>query len=100
VNKQDSGHIRAQQHDYAPDTIHARRLPPDGTSNTTGEAEPTLGRKSPPRPTLSLASGAISISPAAEFGLGVISPPCPSLPSATFSTANHAGGHSADCGTR
>jgi hypothetical protein len=70
VNKQDNSHIRAQQHDYAPDTVHARRLPLNGTSNTTGGAEPALGPKSPPCPTLSLALGAISILPDAEFGLG------------------------------
>jgi hypothetical protein len=34
--QQDSGHVRAQQHDYACATVRARRLPsPDGTPNMT-----------------------------------------------------------------
>jgi hypothetical protein len=55
--KQDSSQIRAQQYDYTPATVCARRLPfPDGTSNTTGEADRS--------------SDTISASPDAEFSLG------------------------------
>jgi hypothetical protein len=43
---------------------------PNRTPNMIGEAEPALELNSLPRPTLSLALGAISISPDAEFGLG------------------------------
>jgi hypothetical protein len=60
----------------------------------------SLGGKTPPRPTLSTPSGAISVSPNTGFSPRVPSSPRPSSASATCCTTNLVGDLCVNCGAR